>query len=245
MAPTTFVLLHGSLVGPWCWDRVGTALTAAGHQVAAPALPFADARARSAEHLEAIVADPQVHDAPPPSLTFVAHSMAGLLAPAIAARFPGTRIVYLAAFLPSPGRSLVDQLDDEPEMLEPAWARWGAPPVWEDPARARHFLFHDTDERTAAQAIARLVPNHPALAVERAPAGWPAVRADLICPGQDRTIRPSWMRHVARTRVGAAAHELNAGHCPQITQPEPLARLLGELVGEARPATLGDISPGG
>ena len=34
----TYVLVHGSFVGAWCWSRVVPELEAAGHEVHAPAL---------------------------------------------------------------------------------------------------------------------------------------------------------------------------------------------------------------
>ena len=34
----TFVLVHGSMHGGWCWQRVTPFLRAAGHEVSAPTL---------------------------------------------------------------------------------------------------------------------------------------------------------------------------------------------------------------
>ncbi|MCL7466741.1 hypothetical protein MXB90_17055, partial [Phaeovulum sp. NW3] len=37
-APTTFVLIHGSNHGGWCYDRVAAILLSQGHRVFAPTL---------------------------------------------------------------------------------------------------------------------------------------------------------------------------------------------------------------
>ena len=36
---STFVLIHGSGNGGWCWDKVAPLLKQAGHEVIAPDLP--------------------------------------------------------------------------------------------------------------------------------------------------------------------------------------------------------------
>jgi pimeloyl-ACP methyl ester carboxylesterase len=230
-----FVLLHGSLLGPWSWDGVARDLRDRGHEVVAPALPFADARAHTADHVGAIAAQLAGYDTAAP--TFVAHSFASLLTPGLGERFPQATMIHLAGLLPIPDRSFVDQLEDEPPIHQPDWIAWGAPPPWADAARARHFLFHDTDEETATRAIARLVADTATVAVDRAPASWPALRSAYVCPIQDRTIDPRWMHRAAHEQLGVAAVDLDAGHCPQITAPQALARLIAELAPSLRPGT--------
>jgi pimeloyl-ACP methyl ester carboxylesterase len=230
--PAAIVLLHGSLLGPWCWDEVAGALVRRGHHVHAPALPYGDPKARGTEHIAAI--RDVLDDCGQGTLTFVAHSLAGLLAPGIANAWPGSRIIYLAGLLPMPNVSLIEQLDDEPQMFQPEWARWDAEPVWADRDRAVRFLFHDADRAVAERAAERVVADNSALAAERAPSGWPVSEASYICPSGDRTISASWMRAVARQRLGVSAIELDAGHCPQVSQPDALATLIDRLLCQLR-----------
>ena len=42
----------------------------------------------------------------------------------------------------------------------------------------------------------------------------------------DRTLQPDWMRQAARQRLGTQPVEVNAGHCPHVSQPELIADLL-------------------
>ena len=68
----------------------------------------------------------------------VGHSYGGNTVPLVAARRPIRHLVYLCAMIPDIGRSLVDQLSDEPEMLNPAYEQGLSVPdeqlrqVWTD-----------------------------------------------------------------------------------------------------------------
>ncbi len=54
-------------------------------------------------------------------VVLVGHSYAGNTIPLVAARRPLRHLVYLCAMIPDIGRSLADQLSDEPEMLNPVY----------------------------------------------------------------------------------------------------------------------------
>ena len=80
---SSFVLVHGSFHGGWCWDAVAARLTAAGHRVAAPDLPGrgADAATLAALSLDdyaARIAEVVAAQAEP--VVLVGHSMGGLVA---------------------------------------------------------------------------------------------------------------------------------------------------------------------
>jgi len=51
----------------------------------------------------------------------VGHSLAGLTIALVAARRPVSRLIYLCALVPIPGRSLVEQLGIEPDTLRPGY----------------------------------------------------------------------------------------------------------------------------
>ena len=93
----------------------------------------------------------QVPPGEPPVV--VAHSAAGLILPAVGTRIPVSRLVYLAAVIPQPGASLLDQFHESKEMFQPEWI--GNDPT-KDHALARDFLFHDCDDRTHAWALTTL-----------------------------------------------------------------------------------------
>lgn len=111
----TFVLVHGAMHGGWCWGEVRRALAVRGHDVYSPTLAGQGDRRR--ELTRDIGVRDHVTDLDDllwfENLTdvhLVLHSYSGILAGPLAER-AGDRlasIVFLAAFLTSPGQSLLD-----------------------------------------------------------------------------------------------------------------------------------------
>ena len=130
---TRFVLVHGAYHGGWCWDRLTPILRARGAEVIAPDLPgHGSDRTPSADLTLTLYADHiagAVRQAGGP-VTLVGHSMAGAVIAEVAERVPDllTRLVYLTAYMPGPGESIID------------WARRDG----ETRARADKVLFEDT-----------------------------------------------------------------------------------------------------
>jgi pimeloyl-ACP methyl ester carboxylesterase len=103
---TEFVLLHGSFHSPWHWRKLIPELHARGHDATAVDLPGPDPAA-TIESFVAAIGDPR-------DTVLVAHSAAGLWAPIAADRHPIRGLVLLAALMPLPGRSWIDQFADQP-----------------------------------------------------------------------------------------------------------------------------------
>jgi pimeloyl-ACP methyl ester carboxylesterase len=121
---TDFLLIHGAWHGAWCWDRLIPALTALGHRASAIDLPGhgADPTPRETVTLAAYgaaVAD-ALRAAPGP-VVLVGHSMGGMAISAGAALVPDkvSALVYLTAFLPGDGRSLMSYEGDNPDPRVP------------------------------------------------------------------------------------------------------------------------------
>ena len=112
---TTFVLVHGGWHGAWCWRRVEPLL--AGHEVHIPTLTGLGDRAHLArpdtglaDHVEDVVAVLELDDLR--DVVLVGHSSSGAVITGVAQRCPDRlrRLVYLDAFLPAPGQSVLDLL---------------------------------------------------------------------------------------------------------------------------------------
>src|SRR5262245_17610003 len=108
-----FVLVHGAFAGAWIWQPLMNRLKAAGHFVEAFDLPgLGDDRTPTSEvTLDACAARLCEVLAGGSEPAFVAgNSMGGVIATQGAARCPGrvAALVYVAAFAPRDGQSLLD-----------------------------------------------------------------------------------------------------------------------------------------
>jgi pimeloyl-ACP methyl ester carboxylesterase len=224
-----FAVVHGSMAGPAAYMRLAKELHRRGQRtllvglpVDRPELTGTDYARLVAEQLGTALADDLVVDEP---VVVVAHSASGLLLPLVPSFRLVAHLVYLAAGVPQPGMTLDEQLEIEPDMLNPAWV--GVDP-FQDPQAARRFLFHDCDQATARWAIATQTPWYPeGLYQERCPlAAFPPIPSTSIVCTADRVIQPAWSRRVATGRLHAHVIELPGGHCPHVSRPAPLAEAL-------------------
>ncbi len=112
----TFVLVHGAWHGGWCWTRVEERLRAHGHRVFAPTLTGLAERAHMAgpgvnlsTHVEDVVA--LLREEGLKDVVLCGHSYGGMVISGVAEKAPAGSIgalVFLDAFLPDDGRSLLD-----------------------------------------------------------------------------------------------------------------------------------------
>ena len=135
----TFVLVHGSWHGGWCWKKLAPLLRAAGHEVFTPTLTGLGERA----HLltRAVNVDTHVQDVlgvlaaeDLREVTLVGHSYAGLLLPVIAnaAAERLRQLVYLDATQAASGLALFDRYPQSraqvAEAVRTAGEGWRVPP---------------------------------------------------------------------------------------------------------------------
>jgi pimeloyl-ACP methyl ester carboxylesterase len=223
-----FVLVHGSGQHAGCWSRVRDALSARGHAVETPELPKHAPDQGLMDHAARIAAS-----ITSPRTVVVAHSFSGVFLPLVPRARECGLLVYLAAVIPEPGKSVRDQLTEDPGMFVPGWLEAGA--RWFDASQqesiARNFLFHDCDERTlpwALETVGIFDTRH--MATEPSPLGeWPAVPSACIVASEDRTLSPDWCRRMSRRLLGQDALEVQSGHCPMVSRPTELADQLEQL----------------
>ena len=255
---TVFVLVPGGWHGPDCWDLVAAELTARGHTAVAVDLPSTDPTAGAAVYAAAVgsaltaaagdAADPvgaagaggaggadtpllddgeQRRTRPGSDVVLVAHSLAGLVAPLV----DGVRhVVYLAAMLPEPGRSVDDRARAGERMTRRGIGRGqtAAPDgstSW-DPDAAVEWLYPDSPPELARAAAARLRPQQWRITAEPSPlTAWPEVPGTYVLCREDRIIDADWARPAA-TRRGLDLVELPGDHSPFLSRPADLADLL-------------------
>jgi pimeloyl-ACP methyl ester carboxylesterase len=114
---TTFVLVHGGWHGGWCWRRVTPLLLDEGHDVHTPTLTGVGDRAHLAApsigldtHVRDVVEVLELDDLR--DVVLVGHSASGAVVRGVAQRCADRlrEVVHLDAFVPEPGRSVLDTM---------------------------------------------------------------------------------------------------------------------------------------
>ena len=232
-----FVLVHGAFAGAWIWGPLIERLETVGHSVEAFDLPGSgndhtpvsevtlDSCATRLCEVLAGRSEPAI---------VVGHSMGGIVATHGAARCPSriAALVYVTAFLPEDGQSLLD-LTNLPEgagdQVQANITIEGEPPVAIMPAAACRALYECCTEDVAAWAIKRRRPQP--LAVFATPVSIPPGALDginryyVLCT-RDRAIAPALQRRMIAANPCAEVVELSTDHIPQLSMTEELAKVL-------------------
>lgn len=236
----TFLLVHGAWHGAWCWERLTPLLRAAGHDVIAPDLPAhgADDTPWWRATLGAYARRACEAARPAGRVIAVGHSLGGLVISEAANREPErfAALLYLAAFVPLPGESLMGLGRSDRAGRVPQAARWGLGEVSIRPERAAPVFYNTCPPEAAAEAAARLCPTPLWPMVQRARAAAPREmpQAYLEC-AEDRAVPLALQRRMHQRFPMAGVVTLETDHSPFLGAPEALAAQLDALAGIAAP----------
>ena len=223
----TFVLVHGAWLGGWCWKKVTPLLRAAGHGVFVPTLTGLGERAHLLTpqvgldtHIKDVASVLEYEDLT--DVVLVGHSYAGMVIAGVAQQAAArlAALVYLDAFLPEDGKAVKDYAPIPPTRGD----GWRVPPPGPPTA------FGVTDDRDVAWMVSRL-RDHPARAFSQ-----PVDLSRALTLHQTyihcSTSFPCFMEATERARrQGLRVVELlSANHCPMVTQPDELVKILVALV---------------
>ena len=228
-----FVLVHGGWHGGWCWKRVAPKLRAAGHEVFTPTLTGLGERSHlggAPVNLDMHISD-IVHVLEAEELSdviLVGHSYAGMVITGVADRLESRlrALVYLDAFVPEDGRSLMDYIAPERRA---ALARAGEAAGTLDPLPVK--LLGVTDPADAAWLARRLMPQAYATFIQPLTlaqgGGARLPRSFVYCsspPSGSFGQFAERLRHDPAWRF----YELKTGHDCMITDPDGAAHVLLE-----------------
>lgn len=108
-----FLLIHGAWHGSWCWDKITSNLTKAGHTVLAPDLPgrknntFSHSEITLQTYVDFLK---KLIEGFNQKIVIVSHSFGGVIATQLANEIPDkiSTLIYVCAFLPENSESLMD-----------------------------------------------------------------------------------------------------------------------------------------
>jgi pimeloyl-ACP methyl ester carboxylesterase len=230
-----FLLIHGSCHGAWCWRDVLPILRGRSHKAEAIDLPSHGgdktpidevtldlyARAMLAEISEPVI--------------LVGHSMAGFPITLAAELAPERvkKLVYLGAYVPLAGQSLVEMRQGGPSqpLRDAIIVAPDGKSFTIDPQKAREKFYHDCPEEAVAYAIPRLGPQPikpqatPVNTTDRSG----RIESHYIICDDDGTIPPVYQMmmssHFPRNRV----YNMPTSHSPFFAAPELLADRLIQI----------------
>jgi pimeloyl-ACP methyl ester carboxylesterase len=233
-AQKTFVLVHGTWHGGWCWRRVADALERKGHKVYAPTLTGVGERSHLLSkdvnlttHVTDVVNVVKWEDLK--DVVLVGHSSAGFVITQAAEQIGPSvaSIVYLDAFVPQPGDNLISLANPGPrKALEDAVARGDlvAKPV---PAAA-----FKVNEKDRPWVDAKCTPHPLAAVVEKITAAGArekiARKTYIRAAGFESPVFDQTLARM-KTAPGWKTYEVSSGHDVMVDMPDRLVEILLEV----------------
>lgn len=233
-ARKTFVFVPGAYHGGWCWRRVADGLEQKGHKVFAPTLTGVGDRSHLltkdvnlTTHVTDVVNFVKWEDLT--DVVLVGHSSAGFVITQAAEQIGPqvASIVYLDAFVPSPGDSLIALANPGPrKALEDAVARGD---LVAKPVPAKAFAVNEKDQpwvdgKCTPHPLAAVTEKITAADAREKIARKTYIRAtNFNSPVFDQTLARM------KTVPGWKTYEVASGHDVMVDQPARLVEILLEV----------------
>lgn len=227
----TIVLVHGAWHGSWCWQRVTPLLEKRGLAVRTVDLPSVGARPGAGTDLSADAAALEaVIESVAGPVVLCGHSYGGMVISHAASKRV-TRLVYLCAFMPLEGESLVGMRGGRHmpwvQMLEGGL-------TLPDPERTATVFYSDCDAPTVEWAKSQIRPQSGAPFDEPVPRpAWRTTPSTYVVCVNDMALPAEVQRNVFALRATETI-ELQASHSPFLSQPDAVADLLAARASESR-----------
>lgn len=229
----TYVLVHGSWHGSWCWERVVPGLQAAGHRAVTVDLagragdPTPTREITLASHVDRVCAAVLAQPTP---VVLVGHSMGGMVvtqATEQCAEHIAT-LVYLCGFMLQDGESLAGlfaTLDNGLTASHMVTDEAAGTVFFTADAPLREIFYHDCSEADFERARNRLVPEIIAprhTPLRTTPERFGSVPRVYIETLQDHSIPIALQRRMIAAQPPRQVLTMDTSHSPFYAQPEAL-----------------------
>jgi pimeloyl-ACP methyl ester carboxylesterase len=231
MAIGTYVLVHGAWHGGWCWAKVARLLRDAAQDVYTPTLTGLGERAHLARpevdletHIQDVVAVLDSEELR--QVTLVGHSYGGMVISGVAARAAARigHLVYLDAFVPEAGKSLLDHLGPLGAVLRESAATQGE--GWKIPSLPPE-RFGVSSQRDTEWLTKHLKPQPLKTFEQPLPAsGGEKLKRTYIYCSKPATGTFDQFAERLRDDRKWTFHDVKTGHDAMVTAPGEIAKIL-------------------
>lgn len=225
-AKPTIVIVHGAWGGSWAWRKVDSLLREKGFNVYRPQLTGLGERVHLSRpdiglttHIDDVVNTilyEDLHD-----IILMGHSYGGMIITGVADRIPNriSRLVYLDAFVPNDGESVMSFVGTRGDWLKPMikgdyivppWVKPDQPPPHDEPHPLKTF----TDSLS--------LKNNAALKL-------PATYILTVNAGKEPKDDDFWSQAQRAKDRGWPVLQLTADHNAQWSAPEALVEMLARI----------------
>jgi pimeloyl-ACP methyl ester carboxylesterase len=235
-----YVLVHGAWHGGWCWEKVAPLLRQAGHQVETLDLPGHGLDRTPMREITLAAYTKRVCetlDAQAELVILVGHSMGGIVITQVAEERPEKiqTLVYLTAFLPQNGESLLQlaRLNVDSLLMPNLTANEEQGYLtFKEEAPLKDIFYGDCPDEDVARARSLLV--NQAIAPMATPVRItaehfgrvPKVYIECL---RDRTISPSMQKMMYAATLCQTILSLETSHSPFFSAPQELVQHLTSL----------------
>jgi pimeloyl-ACP methyl ester carboxylesterase len=233
----TYVIVPGAWSAPYAWDNVKASLEKSGNKVIVVQLPGHGSDQTPPQNLTMDVYRDRVisaMDTISGKVILVGHSLGGAVISEVAEKVPSKieKLVYVAAFIPLSGQSLLDLASTDTASVLGANLRPSADHLTFDVVHDQiiNSFIEDgtTDEQNLLLANYRAEPAIPLTnKVTLTAANYGSVPKVYIKTLMDHAVTPTLQnRMLAATAGFSTVYQINTSHCPFLVKPDSVAILL-------------------
>ena len=232
----TFVLVHGSWQAPWVWDNVKDQLIKAGQKVIVIELPaHGDDATPAASTSIDIYRDKVIEtiNKIKGKVILAGHSMGGIIISEVAEKVPEKieKLVYIGAFLPANGQSLLDLANmDKQSLLGPALIPSADQLTLDVAHEAIISIFCGDAPESAQKEMIEKYRVEPAIPftnkVILSDKNFGNIKKYYVHTLKDNAVGLDLQKQMAAAANVAKTFSLNTSHSPFLSQPDELVKIL-------------------